>query len=90
MDNTRRNGLIATIAAAVLCGCPGLFALMWGAIASVVSFVPNAQIDIGGSSDPSTALYSGLGSMCLGVIFVGIAVAVGFFMLRRKPGTPAS
>ena len=81
----RTVGIIATVATALLCGCPGLFSLCWGAFAAVVSFIPGANIDIGGSSDPTTALVSGIGALCLGVIFVAIPVVVGFVTLRRKP-----
>jgi hypothetical protein len=80
----RNTALISTIAAAVLCGCPGLFACFWGLIAAVVSFVPGAEIDIGGSSDPTAALMSGLGAIVVGVILVAIPVAVWYFMLRGK------
>ena len=86
--NNRNTGMIATIAAAVLCGCPGLFALFWGSLAAVVSFMPGADINIGGSSDPRTALFSGLGTLCVGILFLAIPVAVGFFTLRKKPETP--
>ena len=85
--NNKNTGMIATIAAAVLCGCPGLFALCWGSLAAVVSFVPGADIDIGGSSDPRAALFSGLGTLCVGILFLAIPIAVGFFTLRKKPET---
>jgi len=78
-------GIIATVATAVLCGCPGLFGICWGLISAVVSQVPGANIDMGGSSDPKTALMSGIGALCLGVIFVAIPIVVGFVMLRKKP-----
>jgi uncharacterized membrane protein len=78
-------GIIATVAAALLCGCPGLFGICWGFIAAIASQVPGANIDIGGSSDPKTALITGIGSLCLGVIFVAIPVVVGFVTLRKKP-----
>jgi hypothetical protein len=82
----RRNvGIIATVVTALLCGCPGLFSICWGAIAAGVSFIPGADINIGGSNDPTTALLTGVGAFCIGVIFVAIPVAVGFFMLRNKP-----
>lgn len=81
----KNTGIIATIAAALLCGCPGLFAVCWGALAAVISFIPNADIDIGGSSDPTTALIAGIGTLCIGVIFIIIPIAVGFFTLRKKP-----
>ena len=87
MEN-RKVGIIITIIAVVLCGCPGLFSVFWGLIASVVSFVPNADINIGGSSDPTTALVTGLGSCCLGLVFIAIPIAVGFFTLRKKAEVP--
>jgi hypothetical protein len=80
----RKTGLIATIAAAVLCGCPGLFSCFWGLLAGVVSFVPGADIDIGGSSDPAAALTAGLVAIVIGVIFVVIPVALWFFTVRGK------
>jgi len=81
----KTSGIIATVATSLLCGCPGLFAVCWGLIAGVVSQVPGADIDIGGSSDPQTALMSGIGSLCLGVVFVAIPIVVGFVTLRKKP-----
>jgi hypothetical protein len=81
----RTTGIIATVVTALLCGCPGLFSICWGAIAAVVRFVPGADINIGGSSDPTTALLTGVGALCVGVIFVAIPIAVGFIMLRNKP-----
>jgi hypothetical protein len=86
--NNKNTGMIATIAAALLCGCPGLFAMCWGSLAAFVSFVPGADIDIGGSSDPTAALFSGLGTLCVGILFLAVPVAVGFFTLRKKPETP--
>jgi hypothetical protein len=81
---SRQTGLILTIVSAVLCGCPGLFSCFWGAIASVVSFIPGAEIDIGGSSDPMMALVAGLGAIVMGVVLVVIPVAVWFFTVRGK------
>ncbi len=80
----RQTSLIVTIASAILCGCPGLFACFWGLIAGVVSFIPGAEIDIGGSSDPTAALMAGLGSICIGLLLVAIPVVVWFFALRGK------
>jgi hypothetical protein len=85
----RQTGIIATVATALLCGCPGLLAFCWGSLSAVVSFVPNADINIGGSSDPRSALFAGLGSLCVGILFIAIPVAVGFFMLRQKPTVDA-
>jgi hypothetical protein len=89
MEN-RNTAMIITGITALCCGCPGLMSICWGGLAAVASFVPGAEIDIGGSSDPQAALLSGLGSLCLGIIFVAIPVAVGFFTLRKKPGAEAT
>jgi hypothetical protein len=80
----RNTGLIATIVTAVLCGCPGLFSCFWGLIASVVSFIPGAEIDIGGSSDPMMALLSGVVAIVMGIVLVVIPAAVWFFTVRGK------
>ena len=81
----RNTAIIATVASAVVCGCPGLAAACWGLISAAVSFIPGADINIGGSSDPSSALTAGLGALCAGLIFIAIPVVIGFFTLRRKP-----
>ena len=81
----KNSSMIALIAAVLLCGCPGVFALCWGGLMAVVSFMPGADINIGGSSDPQAALLSGLGSLCVGILFIAVPVAVGFFTLRKKP-----
>jgi len=82
----RTTGIIATVVAALFCGCPGIFSLCWGGISAIVAFVPGADINIGGSSDPQAALYTGLGALCGGVLLIAIPIAVGFFTLRKKPG----
>jgi len=81
----RTGGLIATIVTVLLCGCPGLFAACFGAIAAIASFVPAAEIDMLGNNDPTTALVTGGAAFCLGVIFIIIPIVVGFVTLRRKP-----
>jgi hypothetical protein len=83
----RTTGIVITIAATVLCGCPGIFSLCWGGIAAIVSFVPGADINIGGSSDPAAALWTGVGALCGGLLLIVIPVVVGFFALRNKPET---
>ena len=79
----RNNAIIATVASALLCGCPGLFACFFGVISAAASQMPGADIDIFGSNDPTAALLMGLGAMCLGMVFILIPIAVGFFTLRR-------
>jgi hypothetical protein len=85
MMNNKNKGLIATIAAVVLCGCPGLFMCFMGAMYTFISFVPGADINIGGSSDPASATTLGISMLCVSIIFIAIPIAVWFFMMRRKP-----
>ena len=82
--NNRNTTLIATIVATVLCGCPGLFGLCFGLTSLFASFVPGAQIDVFGSSDPQSATTMGLVTLCLSVIFIAIPVVIWFVMRRRE------
>lgn len=86
----KTTGLIATIAAVVLCGCPGLFMCFFGATTLAASQMPGAEIDVMGSNDPASAMAMGLVFLCLSLIFILIPVAVGFFTLRKKPEAVAS
>ncbi len=79
----RTMAIILTAVTALFCGCPGLFTAFMGAMFAVVSFIPGANIDVGGSSDPTTALMTGLGMCCIGLPLIVIPLAVGFFTLRR-------
>lgn len=81
----RTTGIVATVATVILCGCPGLLSLCWGATAAIASQVPGAEIDIGGSSAPMAGTVSGLVAFCLGALFIAIPVVVGYLTLRRKP-----
>jgi uncharacterized membrane protein len=79
--------IIATVVAILLCGCPGLFSLFLGGMFALISFIPGANIDVFGSSDPRSALNFGIGGLCVGIVFVLIAVAAIFFAWRRKSDT---
>ncbi len=81
----KTTGMIATIATALLCGCPGLLMCCLGATSVLVSQIPGADIDVMGSNDPTSAMTMGLVFLCLSFIFILIPIAVGFFMLRKKP-----
>ena len=81
----KTTGIIATVAAALLCGCPGLASLCFGAMFAVASQVPGAEIDMFGSKDPAQALNYGIGGVCVGIVFIIIPIVVGFLMLRKKP-----
>jgi TRAP-type C4-dicarboxylate transport system permease small subunit len=80
----RNTGIIATIAAVVLCGCPGLFMCIFGAVTATGNMPFNTEVN--GISNagtlPSTV---GFVMLCLALIFILIPVGVGFFTLRKKP-----
>jgi len=81
----KTTGIIATITSAILCGCPGFFALCFGSITAMASYVPGAEIDIIGNDSPRAALFAGLGLLCLGVVFLAVPFIVGWVTLRGKP-----
>lgn len=78
----RTTAIIATVATALLCGCPGLGACLWGAIFAVGGASGNATLN-NQPADPTTAMLTGLGVICFGIIAVAIPIAVGFFTLRN-------
>lgn len=85
--SNKTTAIVVTIAAMLLCGCPGLFGLLMGGMFAVISFIPGANIDVMGSSDPRSALNLGIGGLCVGIVFVLIAAVAIFFAWRRKPVT---
>jgi hypothetical protein len=80
----RTTGIIATLATVLLCGCPGLFGLCFGAMFALISFVPNAEINVFGSHEPSAALTFGLVAMLASIIFLAIPAVLAFVTLRKK------
>ena len=80
--NNKNTGMIATIAAVVLCGCPGLFLCFFGSI----SAFGGGTYSLGsqsGSISPAVAI----ALVCVALIMILIPVGVGFFTLRKKPET---
>ncbi|HNN13845.1 MAG TPA: hypothetical protein PKL78_09820 [Anaerolineales bacterium] len=74
--NNKNTGIIATVAATLLCGCPGLFMCLFGAITATGN---------GTFNDSSLPAASGIGLICVALVFILIPVGVGFFTLRKKP-----
>lgn len=85
MIDNKTKGIIATVAAVLLCGCPGLFLCFFGATTALAGMTPGAEIDVFGSSDPASAMTMGFVFLCLSLIFIAIPIVVGFTMLRKKP-----
>ncbi len=81
--NNKNTGIIATVAAVLLCGCPGLFLCLFGGITATGNGTFNNA-----SLSPSV----GFALVCLSLILILIPVVVGFFTLRKKPeaSTPSS
>ncbi len=78
-------GIIGLVAAILFCGLPGICGLCAGPLYAIIGLIPDAEIDIFGSSEPSAAIGFGIGTLCLSIIFVAIPVAVWYFALRQKP-----
>lgn len=77
--NNRNTGIIATIASVMLCGCPGLFLCLFGALTAAGQ---------GTFNDASLSPSVGYTLICLSLLLILIPVGVGFFTLRRKPEIP--
>jgi hypothetical protein len=86
MEN-RTVGIVATIAAAAICGCAGLLALVFGVLGALqVPFQTTVNGVEGSAPMPPTIGYV---LLCLAILFFAVPVAVGFLALRTKP-KPAS
>jgi hypothetical protein len=85
----KTGGIVATIVAVLLCGCPGLCLCLFGAWAATGT-LPYTT-DVGGYSGAGTVpSYLGFVGLCLALIFIAIPIVVGFLTLRKKPEAPVS
>jgi uncharacterized membrane protein len=77
-------GIIATIATALLCGCPGIFLCVFGIWGATGTMPYTTEIGgiTGGGTMPSTV---GFVLLFLSLIFIAIPIVVGFVTLRKKP-----
>ena len=79
--NNRNTGIIATIASALLCGCPGLFFCIFGAVTSMG--LTTAELNgIQGSNLPASYGYA---MLCGALVLILIPVVIGVVTLRKKP-----
>ena len=75
----KTTGIIATIATALLCGCPGACIILFGA----VSATGNGTFDLNGTnSDIPTNV--GIFLLCVGLIIFVIPIAVAAFSFWPK------
>lgn len=87
MEN-KTTGIIATVVTALLCGCPGLFVLCFGASVAFIGATPDSYPDFT-VDNPDMIIAVGAAILCLGVLFIAIPFVVGFFTLRSRPASPS-
>ena len=87
--NNKNTGIIATVAAVLLCGCPGLFMCIFGAV-SAAGVMPYTTTVNGVSNSGTMPVGAGIAMLCFSIILIIIPIAVGFFTLRKKPEAAAS
>jgi hypothetical protein len=80
----KNTGMIATIAAVVLCGCPGLFLCIFGAVTATGNMPYTTELN-GVSNSGTMPASAGIAMLCFSLILILIPIAVGFFTLRKKP-----
>jgi hypothetical protein len=81
----KTTSMIATIASVLLCGCPGIFLCLFGALTAAGQGTYTLGSDIG-SLDPTV----GYVLLCLSLILIAIPIVVGVVTLRKKPEAPVS
>jgi hypothetical protein len=84
----KTTGIIATIAAVVLCGCPGLFMCIFGAVTATGNMPYNTELN-GVQNSGMLPASAGYLLLCLSLIAIIVPIAVGFFTLRKKPEAAA-
>ena len=82
--NNKSTGMIATIAAVIFCGCPGLFLCIFGAVTATGNMPYNTEVN-GISNSGMLPAGAGVGMLCFSLLFILIPVGVGFFTMRKKP-----
>jgi hypothetical protein len=81
----RTIGIIATVGTALLCGCASLFSCIFAF--PIVSGQP-VDVTVNGVTTPQTFPPTiGYVLLCVSLLMLVVPVAVGFFTLRKKPGS---
>lgn len=76
----RTTGILLTAGSVLLCGCPGLFLCLFGALSAAGAGTYELGSDIGQIESGT-----GIALLCLGILLTLIPLAVGYFSLRNKP-----
>jgi hypothetical protein len=85
----KTGGIIATIVAVLLCGCPGLCLCLFGAFAATGQMPWTYDLS-GTVNNGMVPSYLGFVGLCLALIFIAIPIVVGVVTLRKKPEKPVS
>jgi len=80
---SKTGGIIGTLAAVLLCGCPGLFLCLFGALTAANLGTYSTQLGdtLGTGTLPQ---WTGYAMLCAALILIAIPVVVGFVTLRNK------
>ena len=82
---SRTGAIIGTIAAILLCGCPGLSLCVlgiWGATGTLPDYT-----GLYGGNLPG---WAGFALLCVAIIFIAIGVVVPILLLRKKKAPEAA
>jgi hypothetical protein len=79
MEDKKKVGLIVTIVTVLLCGCPGLCALVFGAMMAAGRNLEQYGWEVEGN--PAAV---GIPAICVGIIFVLIPIAAGVYTLMQN------
>ena len=90
----KTGGIIATIVAVLLCGCPGLCLCLLGAITATGNMPLTSDFpytsDFGNPYSEMAPSYLGFVLLCLALIFIAVPIVVGVLTVRNKPGSDQS
>ena len=80
---SKTGGIIGTIAAVLLCGCPGLFLCIFGAWGATgnMPYTTSFNDYYGGGMMPS---WFGFAMLCAALVMIAIPIVVGVMTLRDK------
>jgi len=74
--------IVGTIAAILLCGCPGLGFCIGGI--AVLAGLPVTTWFTGIDTSPKNTTWLGVAGLCISVIFIAIAIVLPVLLLRKK------
>ncbi|HEY5270587.1 MAG TPA: hypothetical protein VII97_09630 [Anaerolineales bacterium] len=83
----RTWAIVGTIAAILLCGCPGL-SLCVASLVTVAGIMPYTTTINGYTTTGIAPVWMGVAGLCVSVLFIAIAVVVPVLTLRKKKDVP--